>query len=40
MAPPDFIFMLTRDDVTVAIRQTLAAIGHRTAPLALGVPQS
>ena len=30
----------SRDDVTVAIRQTLAAVGHRTAPLALGVPQS
>jgi len=30
----------SRDDVTAAIRQTLAAVGHRTAPLALGVPQS
>ena len=28
----------SRDDVIAAIRQTLAAVGHRTAPLALGVP--
>jgi pyruvate dehydrogenase E1 component beta subunit len=30
----------SRGDVTDAIRQTLAAVGHRAAPLALGVPQS
>jgi pyruvate dehydrogenase E1 component beta subunit len=36
----------SRDDVIAAIRQTLAAVGHRTVfqanegPLALGVPQS
>src|SRR5580700_4534952 len=31
----------SRDDVITAIRQTLAAVGHRTAePLALGVPQT
>ncbi len=28
----------SRDDVITAIRQTLAAVGHRATPLALGVP--
>ena len=30
----------SRDDVINAIRQTLAAVGHRATPLALGVPHS
>jgi pyruvate dehydrogenase E1 component beta subunit len=30
----------SRDDVVNAIRQTLAAVGHRATPLAQGVPHS